>query len=160
MLDIEFIRNCAKRGMSRREAAEAVGLDYTKFKRFVRDLAGIPWPKRGKSLSCQRWQEERRGTCPGRQADHIRNLNARQHPTYTVRGVTGTIPTLAKHFGAVSKYTVHKRIRCGWDLERALTEPAAKPVPPPPRKLPANHPWRISQEAHFQRIAARKLAAH
>lgn len=52
----------------------------------------------------------------------------RQHQRFeqhTVRGVTGTIYALAKHFKATHPLTAHARVRRGWTVEEAVTAPAA-----------------------------------
>lgn len=48
--------------------------------------------------------------------------NRRNVKTYTVCGVTGTMPELCRHFGMPTA-TVWARIKSNWDIDRAFTEP-------------------------------------
>lgn len=51
-----------------------------------------------------------------------RTVNSR--PVYTVRGITGSIDYLIKHFGVdTSRGRVHDRVRRGKSLEEALLDP-------------------------------------
>lgn len=42
---------------------------------------------------------------------------------HTVRGVTGTVAELCRHFGQITHAGAHYRIKKGWTLEAAVTEP-------------------------------------
>lgn len=57
---------------------------------------------------------------------------------YTVRGVTGTLKTLAEHYG-VTLETVKARMKAGRDVETALTVAAGQMFTPPKRRA-TEHP--------------------
>lgn len=46
---------------------------------------------------------------------------------HTVRGVLGSVVSLARHFGIVSAALAGSRVADGWDVERAVTTPSLPP---------------------------------
>lgn len=49
---------------------------------------------------------------------------ARGRYKHTVRGVLGSVSSLARHFGVASPALAGSRVADGWDIERAVTTPA------------------------------------
>lgn len=130
------IRDCAKRGMSRVETRRMLGYTEYKMRLILEAIPDVPWPARGTSLGNQRGNESKRGICLPHFA-RAREIR-RQRFTHTVRGVTGSIPELAKHFGIVSYNCARARIRNeGMTVEQALTtppRPSARDLPRRNRK--------------------------
>jgi group I intron endonuclease len=63
-------------------------------------------------------------SCLGvRHSKEVNMKKGRVKKTYTVRGVTGTAPYLAKHFGVVSSDTARWRVYRGWNVEDAFLKP-------------------------------------
>ena len=118
----QTIRDCAKRGLSRAATAQVLGVSMYKMRDFLSVLPDVEWPGRGQSIGNRRGNESRRGR-PMAHFEHARQVRL-DRLTHTVRGVTGTIPVLAKHFGVISCSVVRTRMSVeGMDLETALTMP-------------------------------------
>ncbi|WP_313453450.1 hypothetical protein [Stutzerimonas nitrititolerans] len=121
--DLEkVIRDCAKRGMSRNETRLMLGYSKYKMQLILSALPDVPWPALGASLGHLRGNASRRGICP---ASLARARQARRdNLTHTVRGVSGSITELARHFGIVSSSAARARVSAeGMTVEQAVTMP-------------------------------------
>ncbi len=122
MTDEEFIRDCARRNLSRRETRLTLGWTEYQFKMILDALPDVVWPARGCSLGAKLAAAARRDIPEQNLA--MARAALRQRAMRTVRGVTGTIEELAKHFGVISPRAARARISSGMDLESALTTAA------------------------------------
>lgn len=125
------IRRLARQGHSRRSAAKVLGISVWKLRTFADNMQGVRWPAMGHSVDNRRSRERLRGVCtPSKRAQlmaaaakRLEKL-AEQHEAF---GVKGNLCELCRRFGVVGRSTLEKRLRRGWHIERALTEP---PLPP------------------------------
>lgn len=125
-----FIRDCAVRGMSKNECRETLGVNPEKFADMLALIGDLPWPVGHKSLARRLSNEERRGHCSPAQAAALASSRARRKAkrSRTLRGVTGTIEELAKHFGCpVTPSTIRRRLANGDPPETAFFAPGATP---------------------------------
>ncbi|NTE96708.1 hypothetical protein [Agrobacterium tumefaciens] len=120
----EFIRQSAAGGLSRRATCEALGVCRKAFAAMLEAMEPIQWPGCNQSVDWKLSAEARRGHCPPKLMDHLKQMHAkrRQAALKEVRGVVGSTEQLAAHFG-VSYGTVRRRLKSGWSLETALTTP-------------------------------------
>lgn len=94
------------------------------------------WPDNDGHYSCGWCEECMREGWPlnVRWATHKENnRHKRTNRVFTVCGVTGCLSELAERFG-IKPNSVCQRLKDGWDVERAFTQPIRKPssLPQPP----------------------------
>lgn len=126
----EIVTELAKKGHSRRGVARILGVPYTcNFARYLKSLAPeAEWRPGPQTIEFLEAKERSYNYTPDPETiERIRALGRRPKTEHykTVRGVTGSIPMLAKHFG-LSPRTVINRRRSGMSLEEALTTPVRK----------------------------------
>lgn len=125
----EAVTLLASRGHSKRAVAEILGISRTTLLHHC-DSPEIPWAPRYETIEYLEAKQDR--PVSERQAAHLRRLQQARRDKHlrTVRGVSGTLQELAKHFGIVSVRTAERRMASGeWDVEMAVT------VPPTPSNL-------------------------
>ncbi len=124
----EYIRDAAKRGWSKAQVRDALGLCRETFYAILEAMPPLQWPARGKSLGHRLANEARLGVCsPALRAALERNRAVRKERSiHVVHGRRGTIEELAQHY-AVSGSTVRRRRKSGLSLEAALTIPPTQP---------------------------------
>jgi len=100
------------------------------------------WPNNDGHYSCGKCEECIREGWPlnVRWATHKENnRNKRTNRVFTVYGMTGCLSELAEHFG-IKPNSVCQRLKDGWTVERAFTQPIRKPSssqpPLPPQPSP------------------------
>lgn len=130
-MDLEkFIRDSAAAGFSRTATAAALDMPLEKFRAVLKGMPPLDWPGPGQSLDCKRAAAAMRGYCHPSHRQNLTKARAveRLRHLRTVRGVTGTIPELLKHFKlGISHSSVRRRLREGQSLEAALFTPPAPP---------------------------------
>lgn len=160
-MDVEkFIRDSAARGLSRTATAAALTMRFEKFLVVLDAMPPLEWVPSGQSLDVRLAGEARRGSCTPQQAAALAIAREKQRllKLHTVRGVTGTIPELMKHFGiTLDRSTVERRRRLGMPTEAALFTPAiplaarrankiAPPAAPEPERPPLSAWERVDLE--------------
>lgn len=150
--EIQFIRECAARGLSKSRTAELVGVWPASFGDYLEcvGLGDLEFVNGYRSISANEGKQRSGLTRTGvpqtylteedRQVIRQRNLD--RAPKYTAFGVTGTLNQLAAQFGVVSKEAVRLRVKGGMSMEDALKTPRSDFVAKP-RKNPDSHPWRV-----------------
>lgn len=120
----EFITLSAKRGLSKTQVRETLGLCRETFIAMLDAMPPLQWPARGQSLGHKLGNEARRGRCsPALRAALAQSVAKRKAlHSHTVDGRHGTIEELAKHY-SVSASTVRRRIKSGMPLAQALALP-------------------------------------
>lgn len=125
MNTLEQIEEWAKKGWNQEDVAQALGIKKEKLRAFLRMYPDFSWPK-GRTIAQQRYHAEKH---PKGSFEQGRKLNAARIaklPKYTVRGVTGTLRSLARHFAVVNYETARKRFNRGASIEQAILTPAHK----------------------------------
>lgn len=150
--ELQFIRECAARGLSKSRTAELVGVWPTRFCEYLEliDLGDVEFVNGHRSTSANEGRRRSGQTRKGVPQTYLTDAdraNLRQRmldlaPKHTAFGVTATLGELVKQFATVSKETVRLRLKRGMSIEEALTLPRADFVVKP-RKNPSSHPWRV-----------------
>jgi hypothetical protein len=125
--DLDFIRDCARRGHSFNRTAQLVGFDYSyQLKSLLESLGvnDIEWPNPHRCLARQeqlaRLHESRRGKPQSELFPKPCIGSRHKAKKYTAFGVTGTLPELVSRFGKVSLQSVRYRMKNGMSIEDAL----------------------------------------
>lgn len=121
------IRDLAARGYSREMTRQTLGIKCHKFRQMLAALPDIRWAAFGATVGRKLYADSIRGECPDYKRKSLAKAQAERAVgyTHTVRGVTGSLPALAKHFGVVSYDCARTRIKKeGMTIEQALTTPA------------------------------------
>jgi hypothetical protein len=127
-VDIEaFVRDKAAHGFSRRATRAAVGMSYCKFQLILEALPDIKWPGPAESVDALASFEAREGVTTPAQRKALERAwaSSRLRHCVTVRGVTGTVPELIRHFELTitASHVQRRRKRYGMTLEAALFTP-------------------------------------
>lgn len=119
-----FITESARRGLSKTQVREALGVSRDKFWEMLKLLPDLAWAPRGKSLGHRLSNESRRGQCTPklRAALEIGRARRREKALHEVDGRKGTLEELAQHY-KVSASTVRRRLAAGLTLDAALKTP-------------------------------------
>lgn len=94
---------------------------WLRFENFFRDMGERPF----KGASLER-KDNNKGYSPDncKWADrNTQNNNKRNNRPITINGVTKNLCQWADHYG-IGHTTIFHRIKAGWDVERAITQPA------------------------------------
>lgn len=150
--ELQFIRDCAARGLSKSRTAELVGVWPASFSDYLEcvGLSDVEFVNGKRSVSANEGRHRSGLTRTGvpqtylTEADRqvIRQRNLDRAPKYTAFGVTGTLNQLTDQFGVVSKEAVRLRVKGGMPIEEALKTPRSDFVAKP-RKNPSSHPWMV-----------------
>lgn len=118
------IRDAAKRGCSKQQVREMLGVSRGRFELMLEAMEPVEWAGRGRTAESVRSREERRGMCSEAHRAALAKGNAvrRLRHLHTVDGVEGTVRELAKHFG-INRGTVHTRMRAGMTISQAIKTP-------------------------------------
>lgn len=125
----QIVRDGVSRGLGKHQCRELTGLGRASFKALLASMGELAWPAAGKSLDRKLCDEARRGYCSPAQAAALAHSRARRKAKRirSVRGVSGTVDELAKHFKSpVSGSTIRRRLAAGESLEQALFSPRRK----------------------------------
>lgn len=137
----EFIRDCAKRGWSKTQTREALGLSTNTFWDMLALLPDIVWPRRGQSHGNKVANANREPASEKLLASLERARAAhRANHLYTWQGRTGTVPELAK-FSPAGERTIFRRLKEGKSVEEAFGTP--------PNKTPPNMGLRALKGANY-----------
>lgn len=122
------IRQLAAEGHSRQHTAELLGLDMRKFRAMLDAMGPVEWPGPGRSVLARAAYANRRGTHYAQYTEAQRAFMAKRKAEFahTVRGVTGTINDLVKHFDAevqIGCPGIRRRLARGMTIEQALFNP-------------------------------------
>ncbi len=120
----QFIADSARRGLSKTQVRETLGLCRETFYAMLEAMPPLPWPARGQSLGHKLGNEAKRGHCsPALRAALKQAVSTRKAlHSHTVDGRHGTIDELVEHY-SVSASTVRRRIKSGMSIEQALKTP-------------------------------------
>lgn len=124
----DYIRDAARRGWSKSQTLEALGVTRESFYAMLEFMPPMEWPATAKGLGRRLADEARRGVCtPAIRAATAKAVAVRKAlHSHEVDGVVGTIEELAAH-SSVSASTVRRRIAAGMTLKEALTRPLTPP---------------------------------
>lgn len=124
----QFIIDSARRGWSRGQVAQALGLTRANLAIVLDAMAPVEWPGNNQSLARKLSDEARRGYCSPAQSAALEAFRVRraQRSTHTVGAHTGTIDQIAPKYG-ISPATVRRRMKAGATLEQALSQPVTPP---------------------------------
>lgn len=126
----EFIRSRARMNWSRRMVADALGMDYQKFRTVVApSLPDVKWCKPNESVDRRRSYEERAGVSTPtlrRSAAIAREVRYSQAVKHNVGGFVGTTKEVFDHwetFASVTYSQVRRRLKRGVNILDALFKP-------------------------------------
>lgn len=120
------IHQLAAQGNSKQQTMELLGFTRGRFDAVLELIPPVQWPARNRSNNARLANERRRGVfTPGMaKAQKLAAQAVRAKHAKTVRGVTGSIEQLIKHFNLqITGATVRRRMAKGQDLETALFTP-------------------------------------
>lgn len=162
--DVEFIRSCAARGLSKSHTAQLLGFWPSVFPDYLvlLGLDDVEWVKGAESLLAKQARRESGLARKGRTQDYltemdrarIRKRNNDLAPKHSAFGVVGTLSELVALFGVVTKVSVGRRIKLGMSVEDALTTPYSRTTPPRPT---TDHIWKKYSEMSFRNYEGRRL---
>lgn len=162
--DIDFIRNCAHRGLSKSHTAQLLGFWPAVFGDYLTllGLDDIEWVAGTRSLLAMQARRESGITRSGRTQDYLtdedrerlRQQMRNRAPKYKAFGVEGTFPELVDRFSVVSKRSVLMRLKRGMSLEAALTQPRQDQIIA--RQPKTNHIWKRLSEMDFRNREAQR----
>lgn len=111
----------AKRGHSKKGAADILGIAKSTLYKHCANYPSIPWRDPYETIEWRAAQANRDSS--QRLYNHLKEIHhaKTRNAAHEVLGVVGTIEVLADHFGKASARTVRRRIKEGWPLDKALT---------------------------------------
>ena len=118
----EFIKASAKRGWSKTQTREVLGLSTYKFWLILGAMPPIVWAVRGQSLGAKQSNASRKGMAPSAaMLSGIKKAQAanRARGLRTWQGRTGSVEELAE-FSPVSARTITRRLKAGMSVDDAF----------------------------------------
>lgn len=123
----ELLTQYANRGYSRAMVRRELGWSRYRLDEFCKEYPDIPWKPFWHTIEYQYSLKDRNRALTSTR-EHMEKMWAaasRLYPTYSVLGMTGTIPQLHMNLVeqglcTVAEATVRRRIREGMDLEQAF----------------------------------------